>query len=176
MPQESKMVQMRPQLPANGPQVCELVVDPARRCGDDGGRDAGFKVGTLRDEAFRSTKGATPDYLTTMPDYLQGLELVNRAARAMQTMEDHSQQIQNKAFEFMQQARYNRLEAEQKIATLQEELAASESKIDELSKKLEQAEQRAKTAEEWLRRFLDAINTGFAARRACKPDSVRAAA
>lgn len=170
MAQESRTAQIRPRrLATSGPQMYELVVDPGRRCDNDGGRDASLKFGEAPAETLRATKAL-------MPDYLQGLELVNRAAQAMQAMEDHSHQIQAKAFDLMQQARSNRLEAAQQISALQEELTASEAQLEELAKQLVNAEQRAKTAEEWVERLLEAINAGFAARRACHPENVRAAA
>jgi hypothetical protein len=165
MAPESKLVQ----LATSGPQSYEPVVDSPRRRGDDGARDQRLKSDEPFAESLRATK-------VPALDYLEGLELVNRAAQAMQTREDHSQQIQAKAFELMQQARSNRLEAAEQIASLQEQLAASERKMGDLAKRLAHAEQRARTAEEWLERFVEAINAGFASRRACRPDNVHAAA
>lgn len=95
--------------------------------------------------------------------YLETLELVNNAARAMATMEDHSQRIQAKAFELTQRARADRLEANQYISFLEEQLAASETRSLELAHQLDEAETRARTSHEWLGRFQQTIGTVFAA-------------
>ena len=80
-------------------------------------------------------------------------------------MEDHSQKIQAKAFELTQQAKTDRLAASQQIASLQQQLATSEARIVELDSLLAEAELRADTALEWLKRFLEAINGSFSAYR-----------
>jgi hypothetical protein len=95
--------------------------------------------------------------------YLETLELVNSAARAMATMEDHSQRIQAKTFELTQRARADRLEANQYISFLEEQLAASEARSLELAQQLDEAELRARTSHEWLGRFQQTISTVFAA-------------
>lgn len=95
--------------------------------------------------------------------YLETLELVNNAARAMATMEDHSQRIQAKAYELTQRARADRLEANQYISFLEEQLAASETRSLELAQQLDEAESRARTSHEWLDRFQQTIGTVFAA-------------
>ena len=100
------------------------------------------------------------------PNYLEALELINGAGQAMTDLEDHSQKIQAKAFELTQKARADRLAASQQIAALQQQLAASETRVAELDSLLAEAELRAQTAQEWLRRFLEAINGAFSAHRA----------
>jgi hypothetical protein len=100
------------------------------------------------------------------PDYLEALELINGAGQAMTAMEDHSQKIQAKAFELTQKAKADRLVTSQQIASLQQQLAASEARVAELDGLLAEAELRAQTAQEWLRRFLETINGAFARHRA----------
>jgi hypothetical protein len=159
---ERGTVELRPQLlVANGLQ--EFLVDPR---GDE--HDPGHPL--------NDSEAAVEAALAPLPNYLEGLELVHRAAHAMQTMEDHSLQIQTKAFEVMQKARANRLESAERIATLEKQLAAVEMRAEVLASQLADAEQRAGTAEEWLNRFVEAINTGFAGKRSCQPDKIRSAA
>jgi hypothetical protein len=163
---ERRTIELGPELLVeNWPQLEDLVVD---RTGRSDARDPSHLSGKPAD-TFRAAPPPSPNYL-------EGIELVNRAAEAMKTMEDHSLQIQTKAFELMQQARTTRLESSQQIAELQQRLIAAEMKRDELADQLAQAEQRAKTAEEWLGKFVEAVHTGFAARRACQADKVRSAA
>ncbi len=100
------------------------------------------------------------------PDYLEALELINGAGQTMTALEDHSQRIQAKAFELTQKAKADRLVAGQQIASLQQRLAASETRVAELDSLLAEAELRAQTAQEWLRRFLETINGAFARHRA----------
>ena len=102
------------------------------------------------------------------PDYLEALELINGAGQTMTALEDHSQRIQAKAFELTQKARADRLAAGQQIASLQQQLAASETRVAELDSLLAEAELRAHTAQEWLRRFLETINGAFAS-APCRP-------
>src|SRR5689334_19401560 len=117
---ERRTIELRPELLVeNWPQLEGLVVDRTRN-GDAGelGHPSGNSAETLR---------ATPG---PSMNYQEGLELVGRAAEAMKTMEDHSLQIQSKAFEIMQQARTTRMEASQQIAELQQRLLAAEKKRD----------------------------------------------
>jgi hypothetical protein len=99
---------------------------------------------------------------TPWPQYQEALELVNDAAQAMQIIEDHSHEIQNKAFDLMQCARSDKLAASEQIAVLQERLTASEAKAEGLARQLAEAELRAQTAQEWLSRFMETIKTAFA--------------
>jgi hypothetical protein len=99
------------------------------------------------------------------PDYLEALELLNGAAQAMSAMEDHSERIQAKAFELTGKAKADRLAASQQIASLEQQLAASETRAAELNRLLAEAELRAQTAQEWLQRFLETINGTFSALR-----------
>lgn len=100
------------------------------------------------------------------PDYLEALELLNGAGQAMSAMEEHSQKIQATAFELTERARADRLTATQQIASLEQQLAVSETRAAELNRLLADAELRAQTAQEWLQRFLDTINGNFSALRA----------
>jgi hypothetical protein len=100
------------------------------------------------------------------PDYLEALELINGAAQAMSAMEEHSQQIQAKAFELTERARTDRLATSQQIASLEQQLAVSETRVAELSRLLADAELRAQTAQEWLQRFLETINGSLSPLRA----------
>ena len=100
-----------------------------------------------------------------LPDYLQALELVSGAAQTMQSMEENSARIQAKAFEMMQQARSDRQEAHERLATLADQLTLSEARIEELERQLAEAELRAQTAEQWLGRFMETVNEAFAVRK-----------
>jgi hypothetical protein len=95
--------------------------------------------------------------------YLETLELVKNAARAMASMEDHSQRVQAKALELTQRARADRLEANRYISFLEEQLAAYETRSLELAQQLDEAKTRARTSDEWLGRFQQTIGTVFAA-------------
>ena len=94
----------------------------------------------------------------------------------MQIMEDHSHEIQNKAFDLMQCARSDKLAASEQIAALQERLTASEAKAEGLARQLAEVELRAQTAQEWLSRFMETINTAFAFHGARQAGHNRAAA
>jgi hypothetical protein len=99
------------------------------------------------------------------PDYLEALELINGAGQAMSAMEEQSQKIQAKAFELAERARVDRLAAIEQIASLEQQLAVSETRAAELSRLLADAELRAQTAQEWLQRFLETINGTFSSLR-----------
>jgi hypothetical protein len=133
----------------------DLVVHYADALRDDDGSN----IARERFEAQPLRTASTP----SSGSYLETLELVNNAARAMATMEDHSQRIQAKAFELTQRARADRLEANQYISFLEEQLAASEARSLELARQLDEAESRARTSHEWLGRFQQTIGTVFAA-------------
>jgi hypothetical protein len=115
-------------------------------------------------QAFRSGGTAKPNQV--WPDYLEALELINGAGQAMAALEDHSERIQTKAFELTEKAKTDRLAAGQQIASLQQRLAANETRVAELERLLAEAELRAQTAQQWLRRFLETINSAFARHRA----------
>lgn len=99
-------------------------------------------------------------------DCLEALELISSAAHAMATIEDQSQRVQSKAFALIQRIRSERIESNQQIANLQEQLAGSRMISEQLKQQLTQAEERANVAEEWLRRLHDAIVTTFSALKA----------
>lgn len=107
----------------------------------------------------------TADTERALPDYLQALELVSGAAQTMQSMEEQSTRIQTKAFELMQQARTDRQEAHERIASLANQLTASEARAEELERQLAEAELRAQTAELWLSRFMETVTEAFAVRK-----------
>ena len=154
------------------PHVYSLVVP---RTEDQGDPDFSFEL----EEVLSAPSVPSPTALpkdADSPDHLQALELISGAAQAMQMVESHSHKIQAKAFELLQHSRSKRIEASQQIASLQERLIASEANVEQLTKRLAEAEARANTAEHWLRRFHDAINTAFADKRACQPDKVSSVA
>ena len=122
-------------------------------------------------------------------DYLQALELIGTAARTMTTIEDESQRIRVNAFALTERVRSERIEADQQVGVLQEQLKASHllaaqlkqqlaeeraiiaeakashSAIEQLKQRLAQAEERADVAEEWLQRLQEAIISSFSDRR-----------
>jgi hypothetical protein len=99
-------------------------------------------------------------------NYLQTLEMISSAARTMATIEDESQRIRANAFALTQRVRSERLEADQQIVVLQEQLKASNLLAEQLRQQLAETEERANIAEEWLRHFQNAINSAFSAHRA----------
>ncbi|MBR1148439.1 hypothetical protein [Bradyrhizobium sp. AUGA SZCCT0431] len=151
------------------PHIYSLVVP---RTEDQGDSDFSLEL----EEVPSAPSAAALPKDADSPDHLQALELISGAAQAMQMVESHSHKIQAKAFELLQHSRSKRIEASQQIASLQERLIASEANVEQLTKRLAEAEARANTAEHWLRRFHDAINTAFADKRACQPDKVSSAA
>ena len=108
----------------------------------------------------------------------------------MTTIEDESQRIRVNALALTQRVRSERIEAEQQVGILQEQLKASHllanqlkqqlaeeraavvemkaghSSIEQLKQRLADAEERADVAEEWLQRLQEAIVSSFSARRA----------
>jgi hypothetical protein len=93
------------------------------------------------------------------------LAMVSRAAEAMDLMEDRSRQVQVHAEALADQARRDVDLANEKAATLQRRLVASEARAEELIAKLEEAEQRARAADEWLALFHDTITSAFSTRQ-----------
>jgi hypothetical protein len=144
-----------------GASGVDLVVHYADALRDDEGSNVARE--RFDGQAFRAA--STPG----SGGYLDTLELVNNAARAMATMEDHSQRIQAKALELTQRARADRLEANQYISFLEEQLAACETRSLELAQRLDEAETRARTSQEWLGRFQQTIGAVFAASKAQPP-------
>lgn len=122
--------------------------------------DEGSSIARERFDEHALRTASTP---SSSSSYLETLELVNNAARAMATMEDHSQRVQAKALELTQRARADRLEANQYICFLEEQLAASETRSLQLAQQLDEAESRARTSHEWLGQFQQTIGTVFAA-------------
>lgn len=153
------------------PHVYSLVVPRTEESGD-----SEFSFDLEEVLSAPAPSAAAPQKEADSQDHLQALELITGAAQAMQMVEHHSHKIQAKAFELLQHSRSKRIEASQQISGLQEKLLASEAKVEQLTKRLAEAEARANTAEHWLRRFHDAINTAFADKRSCQPDSVSSVA
>ena len=122
----------RDQFAKAGASGVDLVVHYADALRDDDGS----RIARERFERQPHHAASTP----SSNSYLETLELVNKAARAMATMEDHSQRIQAKAYELTQRARADRVEASQYISFLEEQLAASEARSLELSQQLDEAE------------------------------------
>jgi len=125
-------------------------------------------------------------------DYLHALEMISSAARAMTNIEDESQRIRVNALALTQRVRSERIEADQQVCILREQLKAShllteqlkqqlaeeraataEAKashpsIEQLKQQLAHAEERADVAEEWLQRFQEAIVSSFSDHRAAE--------
>lgn len=80
-------------------------------------------------------------------NYLQALELLSGAARTMATIEDESQRIRANAIALTQRVRSERIEADQQISVLQEQLKVSHFLAEHLKQELAEAEERAKLAE-----------------------------
>lgn len=125
-------------------------------------------------------------------DYLQALEMISTAARTMTSIEDESQRIRVNALALTQRVRSERMEADQHVGILQEQLKASHylaeqlkqqlaeeraaiaevkasyASIEQLKQQLAHAQERADVAEEWLQRFQEAIVSSFSAHRAAE--------
>jgi hypothetical protein len=101
-------------------------------------------------------------------NYLQTLEMISSAARTITSLEDESQRIRANAFALTQRVRSERLETDQQISVLQDQLKTSHSLVEQLRQQLAEAEERANVAEEWLQQFQNAIASAFAARRAAE--------
>jgi hypothetical protein len=101
-------------------------------------------------------------------NYLHTLEMISSAARTITSLEDESQRIKANAFALTQRVRSERLETDQQIGVLQEQLKASQLLAEQLRQQLADAEERANVAEEWLHHFQKAIASAFAARRAAE--------
>ena len=120
-------------------------------------------------EPVASIQVAGDDEASTQArNYLQTLEIISSAARTMATIEDESQRIRANAFALTQRVRSERLEADQQIVVLQEQLKASNLLTEQLRQQLAETEERANVAEEWLRHFQNAINSAFSAHRAAE--------
>jgi hypothetical protein len=116
------------------------------------------------------TPDAAPEKITPSPtgdlSHLDAaLEMVNRAAQAMDAMEEHAQVVEAKAQELAAQARYDVCAAKQQVASMQQRLSESETRAEELDIRLAEAEERARTAYDWLARLQEAINVAFATRQ-----------
>jgi hypothetical protein len=155
---ESRIAQARLRSSAGVHQLHEMVVH------SNAPRTS--KVVEKLDIPYREQAGeGASDTERACPDYLKALELVSGAAQTMQSMEEQSSRIQAKAFELMQQARSDRQEAHERLASLVNQLTASEARAEELERQLAEAELRAQTAEHWLSRFMETVNEAFAVRK-----------
>jgi hypothetical protein len=133
-------------------------------------------VQTERSSLARSTEAAEPNASIQVSgddeaaeqsrNYLQTLEIISCAARTMASIEDESQRIRANAFALTQRVRSERLETDQQISALQEQLKASHLLAEQLRQQLAETEERANVAEEWLRHFQNAITSAFSAHRA----------
>ena len=144
-------------------------------------------------EPFSSMQGPGLDEAAAKSrDYLQVLDMISTAARTMTSIEDESQRIRVNAFALTERVRSERIEAEQQVGVLQEqlktshllaaqlkqqlaeeraniaEMKASHSSIEQLKQRLAHAEERADVAEEWLQRFQEAIVSSFSIRGAAE--------
>ena len=136
-------------------------------------------VQTDRSSAARSTSEATERVASIQVsgddeaaeqsrNYLQTLDIISCAARTMASIEDESQRIRANAFALAQRVRSERLETDQQISALQEQLKASNLLAEQLRQQLAETEERANVAEEWLRHFQNAITSAFSARHAAE--------
>ncbi len=108
------------------------------------------------------------------PSHLNAaLEMIKRAAQAMDAMEDHAQVVQAKAQELAEQARYDVRSARQQIAALEQRLSEKDAQAEELEARLAEAEERANAAQEWLERFQETVNAAFASRHQGVPGEGR---
>jgi hypothetical protein len=108
------------------------------------------------------------------PSHLNAaLEMIKRAAQAMDAMEDHAQVVQAKAQELAEQARYDVRSARQQIAALEQRLSEKDAQAEELEARLADAEERANAAQEWLERFQETVNAAFATRHQAVPGDGR---
>ena len=144
-------------------------------------------------EPIPSTQDAGPDEAAAKSrEYLQALEMISTAARTMTSIEDESQRIRVNALALTHRVRSERIEAEQQVGVLREQLKASHvlaeqlkqqlaeeraavaeakesiSSIEELKQQLAHAEERADVAEEWLQRLQEAIVSSFSGCRAAE--------
>jgi hypothetical protein len=144
-------------------------------------------------EPMSSMQGLGPDEAAAKSrDCLQALEMIGAAARTMTSIEDESQRIRVNALALTQRVRSERIEADQQISVLQEQLKASHllaeqlkqqlaeerartaevkasrPSIEQLEQQLAHAEERADVAEEWLQRLQEAIVSSFSSRRAAE--------
>ncbi|MBV8447671.1 MAG: hypothetical protein JO094_14045 [Hyphomicrobiales bacterium] len=145
------------------------------------GRPGGITEGESRDLAedldnvmrliqTPKSQPASAPLPTSDPSHLNAaLEMIKRAAQAMDAMEDHAQVVQAKAQELAERARYDVRSARQQVATLEQRLSESEAHAEELDARLAEAEERARAAHEWLERFQDTINAAFATRHQSMP-------
>jgi DNA repair exonuclease SbcCD ATPase subunit len=107
------------------------------------------------------------------PSHLNAaLEMVKRAAQAMDAMEDHARIVQAKAQELAERAHHDVCAAKQQAASLQQRLSESESRAEELDTRLAEAQERARAAHERLTRFQETINAAFTSceTSACAPN------
>jgi hypothetical protein len=104
------------------------------------------------------------------------LEMVKRAAEAMSLMEERSRLVQTRAEALAEQARHDAALANERAASLQRRVVVSEARAEELDTKLQEAEERARAANEWLIRFYDTIMGHFSTRRPAPAPALRAAA
>jgi hypothetical protein len=107
-----------------------------------------------------------PTSMSSLPlkaDYSVELELVGNAVRAIAFIEDRSQRIQAKALELTKRVKADRLETNQYISFLEQQVAAGEARTQELQMRLDEAETRVTMSCEWLNRFQQTIRSAFSA-------------
>lgn len=99
------------------------------------------------------------------PNYLEALDMISSAAELLTAMESHSQKVQAKAYEITQRAQLDIRVANEQVAALQRALSEKEAQIADLNKRVTTAEDRAQTAQQWLRRFQDTVTKAFPAHK-----------
>jgi hypothetical protein len=117
---------------------------------------------------------AAAPLLASDPSHLNAaLEMIKRAALAMDAMEDHANVVQAKAQELAERAHYDVRSARQQMAALEQRLSERDAQAEELEARLAEAEERAQAANEWLERFQETINAAFASRHQAVPGEGR---
>ena len=99
------------------------------------------------------------------PNFLDALEMIASAAELLTSMESHAQKVQAQAYEITQRAQYDVRAAEDEAASLRQKLSEKDAEISRLNGKIAEAEERTRTAQQWLRRFQDAVTKAFPAQK-----------
>ena len=109
-----------------------------------------------------AAKDATPE---NDPSHLNAaLDMVKRAAQAMDAMEDHAQVVQAKAQELAERARYDVRAARQQIASMDSSGCWRARRTPKNSKPGSPKPKSGRARHEWLARFHETINVAFASR------------
>jgi len=129
--------------------------------------------GAIANDRVATSRGSTLNRCAS--DLDSALEMVRRAAMAMDMVEDRSRLIQTRADALAEQASRDLVAANEKADAMQRRALGSEARADALEARLQEAEERLRIADEWLARFHDAITDAFSARRPAAPEPRREA-